>query len=132
MAETPRTEERERVAKKKGGVTRAVAESRMLKPFFSSTFSDFTDEREHLTKKIFPQFIKMCEQQSFMFSPIDLRWGVSTPFCMPPLLEAAAFGRRADRQRSCAALAPSALPADALSYGRAGHRSRPSSSRTVR
>ena len=63
---------------KKGGITRMHAASRMIKPFFSSTFSDFTDEREHLTKNVFPQFIKMCEEKSCMFSPIDLRWGITS------------------------------------------------------
>ena len=63
---------------RRGGITAALANSRTLKPFFSSTFSDFTDEREHLTKHVFPQFIKMCEEKSCMFSPIDLRWGITT------------------------------------------------------
>jgi nephrocystin-3 len=67
---------REQMAK--GGITRMHAASRMLRPFFSSTFSDFTEEREHLTKNVFPQFIKMCEDQSCMFSPIDLRWGITS------------------------------------------------------
>ena len=67
VAETPR----------KSGISRALANSRTLKPFFSSTFSDFTEEREHLTKHVFPQFIKMCEQKACMFSPIDLRWGIT-------------------------------------------------------
>lgn len=61
-----------------GGITRAKAASRMLNPFFSSTFSDFTEEREHLTQAVFPQFIKMCEEQTCMFSPIDLRWGITS------------------------------------------------------
>ena len=33
---------------RRGGITAALANSRTLKPFFSSTFSDFTAEREHL------------------------------------------------------------------------------------
>ena len=29
------------------------------------------------TKHVFPQFIKMCEMKACMFSPIDLRWGIT-------------------------------------------------------
>lgn len=36
----------------KGGISRALANSRTLKPFFSSTFSDFTEEREHLVRDL--------------------------------------------------------------------------------
>ena len=40
-----------------------LARSRTVKPFLSSTFTDFSDEREYLTKHIFPRFDKMCQDQ---------------------------------------------------------------------
>ncbi len=46
--------------------------------FVSSTFSDFTTEREILQSRVFPKIRKYCaEKGGFSFQPIDLRWGVS-------------------------------------------------------
>ncbi|MEA2018928.1 MAG: DUF4062 domain-containing protein [Campylobacterota bacterium] len=52
-------------------------QSKTFRLFISSTFSDFTNEREVLHKKVFPKIDKYCIENGFSFQPIDLRWGVS-------------------------------------------------------
>ena len=44
--------------------------------FISSTFSDFTGEREILQLEVFPQLEKYCSSHGYQFQAIDLRWGV--------------------------------------------------------
>lgn len=44
--------------------------------FVSSTFSDFSEERELLQTRIFPAVDAYCSSRGFQFFPIDLRWGV--------------------------------------------------------
>ena len=46
--------------------------------FVSSTFGDFSKEREILHKEVFPKIDKYCNKVGFSFQPIDLRWGVSS------------------------------------------------------
>jgi hypothetical protein len=45
--------------------------------FISSTFSDFTGEREALQTKVFPQLEAYCASYGYQFQAIDLRWGVN-------------------------------------------------------
>lgn len=45
--------------------------------FVSSTFSDFTAEREALQKNVFPQLADYCQKQCATFTAIDLRWGIA-------------------------------------------------------
>ena len=54
-----------------------LARARTVLPFFSSTFNDFREEREHLTKNVWPVFEQMCKEKGNMFVPIDLRWGIT-------------------------------------------------------
>ena len=48
-----------------------------IRPFVSSTFVDFFEERDHLVKRVFPQLDSLCHTRGTYFSPIDLRWGIS-------------------------------------------------------
>lgn len=52
-------------------------QNKTFRLFISSTFSDFTLERELLQKEIFPEIETYCEQKGFQFQAIDLRWGVN-------------------------------------------------------
>ena len=45
--------------------------------FISSTFSDFTVERQVLHEKVFPEIDNYCTEHGYQFQPVDLRWGVS-------------------------------------------------------
>jgi Domain of unknown function (DUF4062) len=45
--------------------------------FISSTFSDFTAEREALQKRVFPELERFCSERSAGFQAIDLRWGIT-------------------------------------------------------
>jgi hypothetical protein len=45
--------------------------------FVSSTFADFSAERELLQSKVFPALDAYCAAKSHQFYPIDLRWGVN-------------------------------------------------------
>jgi nephrocystin-3 len=49
-----------------------------IRPFLSSTFRDFSDERDLLFQQTFPVVEKLCEERGLLFSPLDLRWGVTT------------------------------------------------------
>lgn len=50
----------------------------IIRIFVSSTFSDFTEERELLNKQVFPQLEAHCQSQGFTFQAVDLRWGISS------------------------------------------------------
>lgn len=50
--------------------------SKLFRVFFSSTFSDFEDERNALSKNVFPRLKELCMANSSRFQPIDLRWGI--------------------------------------------------------
>ena len=49
-----------------------------IRPFLSSTFRDFNNERNVLTKTTFPQVEKLCNDRGVFFAPLDLRWGVTS------------------------------------------------------
>src|SRR5258708_27957674 len=44
--------------------------------FVSSTFEDVIEERNALTREVFPALAKLCESHGTRFQAIDLRWGV--------------------------------------------------------
>ena len=54
---------------------------RVIKPFLSSTFRDFGEERDFLLKKCFPLISARCNERGLNFIPIDLRWGVTVDQC---------------------------------------------------
>ncbi|XP_069142583.1 tetratricopeptide repeat protein 41-like isoform X1 [Argopecten irradians] len=47
-----------------------------IKPFVCSTPDDFTEEREFLSQKIFPQINELCMMRGCRFSPVDISWGI--------------------------------------------------------
>ncbi|XP_069101362.1 uncharacterized protein [Argopecten irradians] len=50
---------------------------REIRVFVSSTFKDFSEEREQLIKKTFREINKMCSERGVFFTYVDLRWGIS-------------------------------------------------------
>jgi tetratricopeptide (TPR) repeat protein len=50
---------------------------RAIRVFISSTFRDMQAERDELTKFIFPQLRKLCEQRGVGWGYVDLRWGIT-------------------------------------------------------
>jgi WD40 repeat protein len=50
--------------------------NRLFRVFFSSTFTDFVEERNALHKTVFPKLKQLCEVHGARFQPIDLRWGI--------------------------------------------------------
>ena len=50
--------------------------NKLFRVFFSSTFSDFVDERNALHKEVFPKLKELCAAYGARFQPIDLRWGI--------------------------------------------------------
>jgi nephrocystin-3 len=51
--------------------------NRELRVFISSTFRDLIEEREQLTKKVFPALRALCRERGVEFTEIDLRWGLT-------------------------------------------------------
>src|SRR4051794_23417915 len=50
---------------------------RRFRLFVSSTFVDFTAEREALRLSVFPRLRELCESRDAAFEAVDLRWGIS-------------------------------------------------------
>lgn len=50
--------------------------SQAIRIFISSTFSDFSNERDVLQKRVFPELSKMCRARGVEFQAVDLRWGI--------------------------------------------------------
>lgn len=50
---------------------------KIVRLFISSTFSDFTQERDRLREQVFPKLERYCEEHGGRFQAVDLRWGVS-------------------------------------------------------
>ncbi|XP_033120018.1 putative tetratricopeptide repeat protein 41 [Anneissia japonica] len=48
-----------------------------IRPFISSTFTDFQIERDYLVRNVFPQLNAQCREHGTYFAPIDLRWGIT-------------------------------------------------------
>src|SRR5580704_1790384 len=51
--------------------------SRLFRVFISSTFNDFSLERNALQAEVFPRLQDFCRQHGARFQAVDLRWGVS-------------------------------------------------------
>lgn len=54
-----------------------MLQSRELRVFISSTFRDLVEEREQLTRKVFPALRALCRERGVEFTEIDLRWGLT-------------------------------------------------------
>ena len=52
-------------------------ESRQIRVFISSTFTDMKADRDYLVRFIFPQLRKLCESRVVTWGEVDLRWGVT-------------------------------------------------------
>lgn len=50
---------------------------RNIKVFLSSTFKDMEEERTYLANYTFPRIVDYCMRRQIVFSPIDLRWGIT-------------------------------------------------------
>lgn len=50
---------------------------RAIRIFISSTFQDLSDERDWLTKRVFPQLRAICDERGVTWQEVDLRWGVT-------------------------------------------------------
>ncbi|XP_072181502.1 tetratricopeptide repeat protein 41-like [Diadema setosum] len=48
-----------------------------IRPFISSTFLDFQEERGHLQRYVFPKLNSICQARGTYFAPVDLRWGIN-------------------------------------------------------
>jgi len=55
----------------------ASLETREIRVFVSSTFSDMHSERDYLNKHVFPALRKLCQQRSVVFTEVDLQWGIT-------------------------------------------------------
>jgi len=50
---------------------------RRIRVFVSSTFRDMQEERDHLSKIVFPQLRRLCESRGVIWAEVDLRWGIT-------------------------------------------------------
>ena len=50
---------------------------RAVRLFVSSTFRDFSAERERLQRFCFPALRCLCEERAVTFTDVDLRWGIT-------------------------------------------------------
>ncbi|CAG2215023.1 NPHP3 [Mytilus edulis] len=61
----------------KGG-KKQTHKKREIRVFVSSTFRDFTLEREAIIKKAFREINRLCVDRGVFFTYVDLRWGITT------------------------------------------------------
>ncbi|NWF36176.1 tetratricopeptide repeat protein [Mariprofundus sp. KV] len=52
-------------------------ESREIRVFISSTFSDMREERKYLNAHVFPELRQLCEKRGAVFTEVDLQWGIN-------------------------------------------------------
>ena len=48
-----------------------------IRLFISSTFADLHEERDYLTRRIFPRIAEICRERGILFTHVDLRWGIT-------------------------------------------------------
>jgi nephrocystin-3 len=49
---------------------------RTVRVFLSSTFRDFSEERDLLVRKVFPELRRKCRERQVTLVDVDLRWGI--------------------------------------------------------
>ncbi|HCU34369.1 MAG TPA: hypothetical protein DGT21_02660, partial [Armatimonadetes bacterium] len=54
-----------------------TAGANTFRVFISSTFQDFTAERNALQARVWPKLQALCMRHGARFQAVDLRWGVS-------------------------------------------------------
>ena len=54
-----------------------MANQRLVRVFISSTFRDMQEERDVLTKFVFPELRRRCRERKVEFTGVDLRWGIT-------------------------------------------------------
>ena len=54
-----------------------MTDSRTVRIFISSTFRDFSDERDLLVRKVFPELRRRCRERQVELVDVDLRWGIT-------------------------------------------------------
>lgn len=52
-------------------------DSRTVRVFLSSTFRDFSEERDLLVRKVFPELRRKCRERQVELVDVDLRWGIT-------------------------------------------------------
>jgi hypothetical protein len=52
--------------------------TRVIRPFLSSTFRDFNQERDLFFKTACPRLEAFCASKGLYFAPLDLRWGITS------------------------------------------------------
>jgi formylglycine-generating enzyme required for sulfatase activity len=57
--------------------SRIDASSRTVRIFISSTFRDFTGERDLLVRRVFPELRRRCRERQVDLVDVDLRWGIT-------------------------------------------------------
>ncbi|WAR23121.1 Y7407-like protein [Mya arenaria] len=57
---------------------RKKRKKREIRVFVSSTFRDFSKEREEIIKKAFREVNKLCSERGVFFTYVDLRWGITS------------------------------------------------------
>jgi hypothetical protein len=56
---------------------RPSSQSRTIRVFLSSTFLDFSEERDLLVRKVFPELRRKCRERQVELVDVDLRWGIT-------------------------------------------------------
>jgi len=51
-------------------------QQKTIRLFISSTFKDFTAERDAFNKSLFPRLHRYCLDRGYSFLPVELRWGI--------------------------------------------------------
>jgi len=54
-----------------------TTQSRTVRIFISSTFRDFSGERDLLVRRIFPELRRRCRERQVELVDVDLRWGIT-------------------------------------------------------
>ena len=54
-----------------------MSESRVIRVFISSTFSDFAEERDLFVRRVFPELRRKCRERQVELVDVDLRWGIT-------------------------------------------------------
>ena len=77
-----------------------VGQARAIRVFVSSTFLDMQEERDELSRRVFPRLREQCEARGANWGDVDLRWGITStearegrvlPICLAEIDECRPF-----------------------------------------